>query len=119
MDTVERIFELLIKSGTEQKVFASAIGTTENKISEWKARKTKAYVKYLPEIADYFGVSIDYLLGKTDIKNKPTNTKVDELTQKLFNITAETISAITPIPKDIYIPYSQITPNASLSLGKK
>ncbi|MDP4117651.1 MAG: helix-turn-helix transcriptional regulator [Bacillota bacterium] len=78
MDTIDRIFDLLDKSGVEQKEFAEAIGTTPNKVSEWKARKTKSYNKYLHKIASFFNVDINYLLCVTDEKNKPT-VNYDEL----------------------------------------
>ena len=33
-------------------------------VSDWKSGKSKSYTKYLPQIAEFFGVSVDYLLGK-------------------------------------------------------
>lgn len=63
MTTIERILELLKQKGIEQQRFASDIGVTKQKISEWKSGKTKSYMKYLDIIAEYFNVSTDYLLG--------------------------------------------------------
>jgi transcriptional regulator with XRE-family HTH domain len=40
----------------------------------------------LNKIADYFNVSIDYLLGITDIKEKPTADESDELDNTILNL---------------------------------
>jgi repressor LexA len=42
------------------------IGLTNGLISQWKSKKQKPSVANLQKIGDYFGVSVDYLLGKTD-----------------------------------------------------
>ncbi|MCL2698474.1 MAG: helix-turn-helix domain-containing protein [Oscillospiraceae bacterium] len=35
-------------------------------VSDWKSRRSKPNIDTLPKIADYFDVSVDYLLGRTD-----------------------------------------------------
>ena len=39
---------------------------TKNFFYEWQRAKTLPSLEYLEAIADYFKVSIDYLLGRTD-----------------------------------------------------
>lgn len=81
MTTKDRIFELIEKSGTEQKKMAQYLGINPTSITDWKNGKTKSYMKCLDQIAEYFGVSTDYLLGK-----EPTHTATDdELKFALFN----------------------------------
>lgn len=63
MTTVEKIINLLNENNIEQQKFASDIGVTKQSISEWKSGKTKSYMKCIDRIADYFGVTIDYLLS--------------------------------------------------------
>lgn len=62
----ERIKPLFDKSGLMNKELESEIGIPEKKISEWNAERLKSYDKYIPQIASYFRVSTDYLLGNTD-----------------------------------------------------
>lgn len=38
----------------------------KNTVNNWKAGRSKTYLKKIEEISDYFGVSVDYLLGRTD-----------------------------------------------------
>lgn len=66
--TVSRIFELLSESGNEQKAFAKAIGATEQNVTEWKNGKTKSWKNFIVPIAAYFGVTTDYLLGVSDLR---------------------------------------------------
>ena len=63
MDTVERIFELADQRFKEQKDFAAAIAVDANLPSRWKNRKSKSYQKYLPQIADVLGTTVDYLVN--------------------------------------------------------
>lgn len=75
--TLERILSLIPseKDGRFKKYaaadFASKIGVAQNLPSEWKAGRNKSYKTKLQTIADAYNVSIDWLYGKTDIKEKP------------------------------------------------
>lgn len=62
MDTRERIFELIAKSGLEQKTFASQIGVIPQTVTDWKNQKSKSYTKYIPKIAEALGTTTEYLL---------------------------------------------------------
>lgn len=62
----ERIRPLFDKSGKGDAELEREIGIPAKKISQWNARFTKSYDKYITQIANYFHVSTDYLLGNTD-----------------------------------------------------
>ena len=62
MDTVDRIFDLLNKSGLSQQDFASQIGVKKNAVSRWKTRELQSYTKYLPQIAEALDTTTEYLL---------------------------------------------------------
>ena len=38
------------------------LGLTAQAVTDWRAGRSKSYTKYLPQIAAYFGVSIEYFL---------------------------------------------------------
>ena len=66
--TVDRIFSLLEKKGIEQKEFARLIGTSDKTVSAWKTGRAKSYTKYLSQIAEILGTTVNYLVnGNTDI----------------------------------------------------
>lgn len=63
MDTGDRIFYLLDRSGMEQKKFAELIGATDKIVSKWRTSGLKSYRKYLPQIAEVLNTSVDYLVN--------------------------------------------------------
>ena len=66
MNTIERIFVLLKEKGLQQKDLANKIKVTPSTLSEWKNGRLKPALEDISKIADYFNVSTDYLLGRTD-----------------------------------------------------
>lgn len=73
------IFEHLLKEAgiTAYKV-SKDTGISQTTLSDWKRGRSIPKMEKLQTIADYFGVSLDYLLGKTSVKKAPILTKKDE-----------------------------------------
>ena len=67
---LERIVELIGPKHGSSKMLADYLGIHPNVITNWKNGRNKSYRGYLPQIADYFNVSVDYLLGNEQ-KEKP------------------------------------------------
>lgn len=82
MGILDRISVLL--NGREQRELTNYLGLKSAAFSEWKSGKSKSYRKYLIEIAEYFNVSIDYLVyGKTaEAADSPV---LSEYEQELLN----------------------------------
>lgn len=53
-------------SGLSQKKLAEILRTTNSSVCDWERGRAEPSLKAVVEIAEYFGVSCDYLLGKTD-----------------------------------------------------
>ena len=66
--TVERIVEEMKIRKLRNIDLADFIGVTPNVVTDWKSGRIKSYVKYIYAIADYLGVSVEYLKGETDDK---------------------------------------------------
>lgn len=66
---IQRILELAQENGLKQTDLANLIGCSTGNISDWKKGKVRPSVDYLVKIADHFNVSVDYLIGRTDIRN--------------------------------------------------
>lgn len=60
----ERVKELSKKRDKNLKEVAIELGFSENAFYKWKTQSPKA--ETLQKVADYFDVSVDYLLGRTD-----------------------------------------------------
>ncbi|AUB53022.1 helix-turn-helix domain-containing protein [Enterococcus mundtii] len=74
MTTFERIKELAKKRDLSIKELSSRVGFGPSTIYKWKTQEPKS--EYLKKVADYLGVSTDYLLGRDDETN--TN-KISEI----------------------------------------
>ena len=67
MDIIDKVDELLKERGLTAKALAEGIDVSTGNISDWRSRRAKPNTEVLSRIADYFGVSTDYLLGKNDL----------------------------------------------------
>ena len=64
--------QLLQKHNVSAYRVSKDTGIPESTFSDWKKGKSSPKLEKLQKIADYFGVSVDYLLGRSpDIKEAP------------------------------------------------
>ena len=61
-----RLKELRKKKGISQLRLATDLNTTQNTISRYETGEREPGIDELIKIADYFNVSIDYLLNRTN-----------------------------------------------------
>lgn len=62
--------EMLRKElGLSQKDFAEKVNMTQQRISAYEKEKREPDIETIKQLANYFNVSTDYLLGKSDIRN--------------------------------------------------
>lgn len=66
----ENFIRLCNERNAKPNNVAKALGIPSGSVTDWKNGRTPRSTT-TQKIADYFGVSIDYLLGKTDQKEKP------------------------------------------------
>ncbi|NNG67209.1 helix-turn-helix domain-containing protein [Caldanaerobacter subterraneus] len=72
----ERIKELRKKKGVTQKELALYLGVSDRAVGYYESGQRTPPPDILQKIADFFHVSVDYLLGRTDVYS-PT----DEITE--------------------------------------
>lgn len=103
---LERILSLLDKNQNgeiargEKSKFASNLGLPHNVVAEWINGKNKSYRNHLYQISDKYNVSVEWLKGETDIKEKPT---LNEGELELSGISAakrDFISAVMDLDDD-------------------
>lgn len=79
MTTLERIKKLCDEHGITVPVLEEKLEIPNNTIYQWKeGSRRKPNLERIEQIADYFNVSVDYLLGRTDKKNYYDLTEKDE-----------------------------------------
>jgi len=62
-------------AGYSQYAFADAIGVAQSTVGNWESGKREPNFETTQKIADFFGVSVDYLLGRIEIKNGPAEAE--------------------------------------------
>lgn len=68
MNTIfcKRLKELRIEKGLKQEEIATQLGVTQRKVSYWETGKIEPDLLHLGKIAEFFDVSVDYLLGRKE-----------------------------------------------------
>lgn len=56
--------------GISQQMLANALGTTQQSINKYENHKIEPDINTLIALADYFDVTVDYLIGRTDENNQ-------------------------------------------------
>ena len=76
-----RLKELRLEKGLLQKDIATILGKTITCICDWERGRTEPGIEDIKKIANYFEVSVDYLIGQTnelDIVQTNANLEQDE-----------------------------------------
>ncbi len=63
---MNRIKELRIENGLSQKQLATNIETTQSNIARWENEINEPSASQLIKLSDFFGCSIDFLVGRED-----------------------------------------------------
>ncbi len=79
---IKRLQELLDEKDMTQRELAERIGVTEVTISRYINGERKPRIDIIGKIAEVFGVSIDYLLGYSNIRNPYNNVKSNDQQNK-------------------------------------
>lgn len=65
MTPVERILKILDKKGISKNKMLTELGLAKNSFNNWISRGTSPSGETMQKIANYLGVSVDYLLNGT------------------------------------------------------
>ena len=71
MTLTDRIFDLLNKKGKTQTDIARLLNVRPTTVSEWKKGKYTPTVEHCVTLADFFGVSLDYLITGREPRGAP------------------------------------------------
>ena len=66
-----RLKELREQAGYSQYSFADKFGVAQSTVGSWEAGKREPNFDTMQRLADFFGVSVDYLLGRDSIPDEP------------------------------------------------
>ncbi|EGO8850065.1 XRE family transcriptional regulator [Enterococcus faecalis] len=98
MSLFERIKSLAKATNKNVKQVALELGFSENLFYKWKTSDPKA--KDLEKVAEYFNVSVDYLLGRTDNPN-PVEKKQLTVEEALASVMSSDGKPLTDNDREI------------------
>lgn len=72
----ERLKELREDKQMPQRLLAKKLGVTQQAVGKWETGKAEPDMATIDKLADIFGVSADYLLGRTNTPDPINNRNV-------------------------------------------
>lgn len=96
-----KLKELRESCGLSQYTFANKFGVAQSTVGSWEAGKREPNFDTMQKLADFFDVTVDFLLGRSDIKKEPT-VKDDGL-PSLEKEFIEKFSKLTPGQKELML----------------
>lgn len=81
------------KNNITQTQLAERLYLDRSSISKYESGKQIPETPTLEKLADFFDVSIDYLLGKTDIRNYEDNSSLNSINENLSTNGLKTLAA--------------------------
>lgn len=70
----ERLRALREEKNMKQEDMAKIFGISRGAISKYENNEREPSIKLIEAFADYFGVTVDYIFGRTDIRNGADNS---------------------------------------------
>lgn len=91
----EKVRTLRLQQKMTQDQLADRLGVSYQSISRWENGITYPDIEFLPAIADYFSVSLDYLMGQDDAeKRRAINKQINRIANMNENNEDELIELI-------------------------
>lgn len=87
--TLKRIVEELKLKKIKKTDLTNYLGFSSSAVfGHWISGRNTSYLKYVHAIAQYLGVSVEYLKGETDIKKPPieNDERLDEIYELVKNL---------------------------------
>lgn len=107
---MKNLKKLRMEKGLSQAAFARQIHASQNTISQWEKGIRQPNNDILQKLAEFFGVSIDYLLGRTA---DPTSSQNDKEFQKFEYALYNEAKCLSAEDKDRLLEYAKILRKAS------
>lgn len=89
--TVERILHLAKEKGVKQSFINDLIGGYRGKVTEWKKGKSSPTKEEIHVIAEFFGVTDEYLIGVDEQENIATE---NDFLKEIADLTDEELEDV-------------------------
>lgn len=119
-NTLDRIIITLKRKGVADAALINHIkpGSARTIVRDWKMGRSKSYIKYLPEIAEFLGVSESYLRCETE-DPEPRLASDDPLLQIYENLSPENRKELQKIASWLEIKQKQERKSQEFAVDEK
>lgn len=94
----DRLKQLRMEHGISGAELGEQLGMSKSGISNWEVRHREPSLEMLIKLSNFFGVSIDYLVGKSNFRETFKSLSIDLIKQLITN---DTIKDPENIPQEI------------------
>lgn len=118
---VERIEELVRQKRVPKLVFYEEVGISGTTFSNWKSGKVEPNPANIQRVADFLGVSYDYLIGKENAATPEDDGKEDviqRISDLLMRVDLQTLHAVRDFA-DGLIRWREFQENATVQESEK
>ena len=99
----KRVKELREKAGFSMEQLANQLGITKSRVNMWENNGTVPRMETLIQLAKFFNVSTDYLLGNDDESNiSVENTRLGFLQRNLGKLNEEELEKAEGVLKAVF-----------------
>ena len=84
-----RLFELRTGEGLSQRDIAKIMNVSQGTYNNWENERTQPSIEQLIALAEYFSVSVDYLIGHSDNYIQPVSTLISSDEKSLLKFYRE------------------------------
>lgn len=84
MEIIERIYDETTRAGKRLYELCDVLNIRTSTMSTWHARKNDPPARYLKTIADFLGVSLDYLITGTEAPPRRYTTEEEDTLLECF-----------------------------------
>jgi len=95
-----RIVQLRQELGINQAELGSVVGVSPDAVSSWERGKRFATLEVLVALADYFNVNLDYLTGRSNVRDLTLAEKLNLSDKAIENLIAKVRHCSTDIEAD-------------------
>ncbi|MDE7167893.1 MAG: helix-turn-helix domain-containing protein [Clostridia bacterium] len=99
-----KLFELRTEKSLSQRELAKIMNVSQGTYNNWENENTQPSIEQLIALADFFEVSVDYLIGRTDDMGNAVslpNRSLDYAGKLINSVDTETQEAIITILKKL------------------
>lgn len=89
-----RLYELRTEKNLSQRALAKVIRVSQATYNNWENEKTQPSIEQLIELADFFGVSVDYLIGRTNEGLQTNIPTGNEMLSSFLSLDEETRTTV-------------------------